>query len=41
VDAVLDRPTDLDDVADAAALVELARALPLVESVAWVRDRFA
>ncbi len=41
VDAVLDRPTDLDDVADAGALVELARALPLEESVAWVRDRFA
>jgi patatin-like phospholipase/acyl hydrolase len=40
VDAVLDREMDLDDVADAEALVEQARALPLDDAVTWVGRHF-
>ncbi len=38
VDAVLDEEMDLDAVADAGALVELAQHLPLEGAAAWVRS---
>ncbi len=40
VDAVLDEDIELDGVADARRLVELAAALPLETAVEWVRARF-
>ena len=40
VDAVLEREMDLDDVEDAAALVERARALALEDAIGWLRHHF-
>ena len=40
VDAVLDQDVDLDDVADAGALAEVAAAVPLEAAADWVRARF-